>query len=124
MNRAPSKLESNRFFVLAPFGTVPPTDIHQYPPLCSRVQNPAAQTLVLGQVFKVGVEDAEKDGDDDDEAASTAGGYGRGRGGAGGRTIRSKSVGMEYKKSLADLVHANLEHLAQHQRFRGRILNT
>ena len=43
-------------------------------------------------------------GDDDDEAASTAGGYGRGRGGAGARTIRSKSVGMQFKESLADLV--------------------
>ena len=104
MNGAPSKLENNRFFVLAPFGPVPPTGIHQYPPSCSRVQNAAAQTLVLGQVFKVGVEDAGKDGDNDDEAASTAGGYGRGRGGARERTIRSKSVGIQLKESLADLM--------------------
>ena len=50
------------------------------------------------------MEDAGKDSDDDDEAASTAGGYGRGRGGAGARTIKSKSVGMQFKESLADLV--------------------
>ena len=50
------------------------------------------------------MEDAGKDGDDDDEAASTAGGYGRGRGGTGGRTIRSKSVGIQFKESLADLM--------------------
>ena len=104
MDGAPSKLENKRFFVLASFGPVPPTDIHQYPPLCPRVQNAAAQTLVLGQVFKVGVEDAGNDGDDDDEETTTAGGYGRGRGGAEGRTIKSKSVGIQFKESLADLM--------------------
>ena len=59
---------------------------------------------MLGQVFKVGVEDDGNGDDDDDEATPTAGGYGRGRGGAGGRTIRSKSVGIQFKESLADLV--------------------
>ena len=101
MNGAPSKLENDRFFVLAPFGPVPPTGIHQYPPLCSCVQNAAAQTLVLGQMFKVGVKVAGYGGDDE---ASTAGGYERGRGGAGERTMTSKSVGMEFKESLADLM--------------------
>ena len=55
----------------------------------------------VGQVFKVGVADA---GDDDDKAAPAAGGYGRGRGGAGRRSLRSKSVGMQFKESPADLM--------------------
>lgn len=54
------------------------------------------------QVFKVGVENARDD--DDNEVSPATGGYGRGRGGAGGRTIRSNSVGMQSKESLADLM--------------------
>lgn len=44
----------------------------------------------------------EETGDDSDD--SSGGTPVRGRGGAGGRTIRSKSIGIQFKESLADLM--------------------
>lgn len=44
----------------------------------------------------------EEAGDDSDD--SSGGTPARGRGGAGGRTIRSKSIGIQFKESLADLM--------------------
>lgn len=51
------------------------------------------------QVFKVDEEDGGEDDDEDSFEAPT-----RGRGGAGGRTIRSKSIGIQFKESLAELM--------------------
>lgn len=52
------------------------------------------------QVFKVGEEGGEDDDDDEDSFEAPT----RGRGGAGGRTIRSKSIGIQFKESLAELM--------------------
>ena len=47
----------------------------------------------------MGEEGGEDDDDEDSFEAPT-----RGRGGAGGRTIRSKSIGIQFKESLAELM--------------------
>lgn len=69
------------------------------PPCCSpRLCNVLFFTVY--QVFKAG-EQEEDDKDDDDDAFEAPS---RGRGGAGGRTIRSKSIGIQFKESLAELM--------------------
>lgn len=52
-------------------------------------------------MFKVGEEDVATDDSDEESGAATPA---RGRGGAGGRTIRSKSIGIQFKESLAELM--------------------
>ncbi|CAB1106500.1 unnamed protein product [Ectocarpus sp. CCAP 1310/34] len=52
-------------------------------------------------VFKAGEQDGQDDDDDDEDAFEAPT---RGRGGAGGRTIRSKSIGIQFKESLAELM--------------------
>lgn len=54
---------------------------------------------MLNQVFKAGEQDDGGEDDDDEVQTPT-----RGRGGAGGRTIRSKSIGIQFKESLAELM--------------------
>lgn len=52
------------------------------------------------QVFNVGEQGGGDDDDDEDSFEAPT----RGRGGAGGRTIRSKSIGIQFKESLAELM--------------------
>lgn len=60
------------------------------------------------QVFKAKEQVRPANGKKDDDGGgddwSGAGTPARGRGGVGGRTIRSKSVGTQFKDSLAELM--------------------
>ncbi|CAN0160389.1 unnamed protein product, partial [Ectocarpus sp. 6 AP-2014] len=62
----------------------------------------SSTSALVVDVFKAGEQDGQNDDDDDDEDAFEA--PTRGRGGAGGRTIRSKSIGIQFKESLAELM--------------------